>query len=88
MLARAHPARFNVGSMDDKTVAVCFALAEEAGAFKKICGDKVPVFLTGIGRENAEKAAREGAIESALPFFLAASPKSVYEGRSLCPAGG
>ena len=60
LLARARLARFNVGSMDDKSgVAVCFALAEEAGAFRKICGDKVPVFITGIGRENAEKATRE-----------------------------
>jgi nucleoside phosphorylase len=44
--------------MEDKKVAVCFALAEEAGAFEKVCGDKVHVFLTGIGRENAEKATR------------------------------
>jgi adenosylhomocysteine nucleosidase len=44
--------------MEDKKVAVCFALAEEAGAFEKVCGDKVHVFLTGIGRENAGKAAR------------------------------
>ncbi|HEX3624385.1 MAG TPA: hypothetical protein VH280_03060 [Verrucomicrobiae bacterium] len=44
--------------MDDK-FAVCFALAEEAGPFKQVRGDKVPVFLTGIGRENAEKAAKE-----------------------------
>ncbi|HEV2329410.1 MAG TPA: hypothetical protein VGY56_11555 [Verrucomicrobiae bacterium] len=43
--------------MDD--VTVCFALAEEAGPFKQMSGDKVPVFLTGIGRENAERAARE-----------------------------
>jgi adenosylhomocysteine nucleosidase len=45
--------------MEDKKVAVCFALAEEAGPFERVCGDKVHVFLTGIGRENAEKAARE-----------------------------
>lgn len=46
--------------MDDKSgIAVCFALAEEAGPFKHVCQDKVHVFLTGIGRENAEKAARE-----------------------------
>lgn len=45
--------------MEDNNVAVCFALAEEAGAFQKVCGNKVPVFLTGIGRENAERAARE-----------------------------
>ena len=45
--------------MEAINVAVCFALAEEAGAFQKICENNVPVFLTGIGRENAEKAARE-----------------------------
>jgi adenosylhomocysteine nucleosidase len=45
--------------MEDIKVAVCFALAEEAGAFEKVCGDKVHVFLTGIGRENAERATRE-----------------------------
>ncbi|HEV2455504.1 MAG TPA: hypothetical protein VGY98_14665 [Verrucomicrobiae bacterium] len=46
--------------MEEKSnIAVCFALAEEAGPFKKVCGDKVPVFLTGIGRENAKKATRE-----------------------------
>jgi len=57
--------------MDDKNVVVCFALAEEAGAFKKICGDKVPVFLTGIGRENAEKATREFlAAHTPLPSLL------------------
>lgn len=39
--------------------AVCFALAEEAGPFKKLCGENVPVFLTGIGRENAERTTRE-----------------------------
>lgn len=40
-------------------VSVCFALAEEAGPFKKLYGENVPVFLTGIGRENAERTARE-----------------------------
>jgi adenosylhomocysteine nucleosidase len=45
--------------MEDKQIAVCFALAEEAGPFEKVCGNKVRVFLTGIGRENADKAARE-----------------------------
>ncbi|HTV41539.1 MAG TPA: hypothetical protein VMF08_13235 [Candidatus Sulfotelmatobacter sp.] len=42
--------------MEDKNVAVCFALAEEAAAFQKLSENNVPVFLTGIGRENAEKA--------------------------------
>jgi adenosylhomocysteine nucleosidase len=45
--------------MELKTeIAVCFALAEEAGAFKKLCGETVPIFFTGIGRANAEKATR------------------------------
>jgi adenosylhomocysteine nucleosidase len=43
----------------EQSIAVCFALAEEAGPFRKSCGDAVPVFFTGIGRINAEKAARE-----------------------------
>ncbi|HTR40349.1 MAG TPA: hypothetical protein VMH87_01870 [Pseudomonadales bacterium] len=44
--------------MEHKSIAVCFALPEEAGPFQKLCGD-VPVFLTGIGKSNAEKATRE-----------------------------
>jgi adenosylhomocysteine nucleosidase len=44
--------------MDYKSIAVCFALSEEAGPFQKRCGD-IPVFFTGIGKANAEKAARE-----------------------------
>jgi adenosylhomocysteine nucleosidase len=44
--------------MEHKSMAVCFALPEEAGPFQKQCGD-VPVFFTGIGKANAEKAARE-----------------------------
>lgn len=55
--------------MEDKKVAVCFALAEEAGAFEKVNGDKVHVFLTGIGRENAEKAARK-FLEAQMPSLL------------------
>lgn len=39
-------------------MAVCFALPEEAGPFQKQCRD-VPVFFTGIGKANAERAARE-----------------------------
>jgi adenosylhomocysteine nucleosidase len=45
--------------MDLKSIAVCFALPEEAGPFQKLCGENVPVFFTGIGRANADKAARE-----------------------------
>jgi len=43
-------------------VLVCFALKEEAGAFRKIAAGKadVLVLITGIGRKNAEKAVREG----------------------------
>jgi adenosylhomocysteine nucleosidase len=40
-------------------IAVCFAMAEEAGAFKRLCGEAVPLFFTGIGRANAEKTTRE-----------------------------
>lgn len=49
--ARRSPAR----------VLVCFALKEEAGAFRKIAAGKadVLVLITGIGRKNAEKAVRE-----------------------------
>jgi adenosylhomocysteine nucleosidase len=45
--------------MEQQSIAVCFALAEEAGPFKKLSEEQVPVFLTGIGRINAEKAIRE-----------------------------
>jgi len=50
---------FNSVTMDHKSIAVCFALPEEAGPFRKACGADVPVFFTGIGKANAEKAARE-----------------------------
>src|SRR5580693_4636869 len=69
LLARGHRAHFNDRPMEDKKVAVCFALAEEAGAFEKVCGDKVPFFLTGIGRENAEKATRK-FLEGRKPSLL------------------
>jgi adenosylhomocysteine nucleosidase len=45
--------------MEHPSIAVCFALPEEAGPFQKLCGENVPVFFTGIGRANAEKATRE-----------------------------
>jgi adenosylhomocysteine nucleosidase len=45
--------------MELKSIAVCFALPEEAGPFQKLCGEGVPIFFTGIGRANADKAARE-----------------------------
>jgi adenosylhomocysteine nucleosidase len=42
-------------------VLICFALKEEAGAFRKIAVEKsgVSILLTGIGRANAEKSVRE-----------------------------
>ena len=40
-------------------MVVCFAMAEEAGAFKKLYGGATPIFFTGIGRENAERTTRE-----------------------------
>lgn len=44
--------------MEHNSIAVCFALPEEAGPFQKRCAN-IPVFFTGIGKANAEKAARE-----------------------------
>jgi adenosylhomocysteine nucleosidase len=55
--------------MELKSVAICFALPEEAGPFQKLCGENVPVFFTGIGRANAEKAARE-YLAGQLPELL------------------
>ena len=45
--------------MEQKLIAVCFALPEEAGPFQKRCGERIPVFFTGIGKANAEKAVRD-----------------------------
>lgn len=55
---------------NQSAMAVCFALAEEAGAFKKLCGDRVPVFFTGIGRDNAEKSVREFLASHAPELLL------------------
>jgi adenosylhomocysteine nucleosidase len=43
------------------TVLVCFALKEEAAAFRKIVADRsgVAVLIVGIGRRNAEKSINE-----------------------------
>lgn len=40
---------------------VCFALKEEAGAFRKLAGNSpgIRILLTGIGKKNAEKAVRD-----------------------------
>ncbi len=50
---------------------VCFALQEEAAAFRKIAAGKsgISILLTGIGRLNAEKSVRE--------FLTRNSPKLV-----------
>jgi adenosylhomocysteine nucleosidase len=42
-------------------VLVCFAMEEEAGAFRKIMRHKtgVSILVTGIGQKNAEKAVRD-----------------------------
>lgn len=45
--------------MEQQPIVVCFALGEEAGPFKKQSGDALPIFYTGIGRVNAEKAVNE-----------------------------
>jgi hypothetical protein len=45
---------------------ICFALKEEAAPFRKIAAGKaataqagISIFLTGIGRQNAEKSVGE-----------------------------
>jgi hypothetical protein len=45
---------------------ICFALKEEAASFRKIAAGKaataqavISIFLTGIGRQNAEKSVGE-----------------------------
>ena len=50
---------------------VCFALKEEAAPFRKIAAGKsgISILLTGIGRKNAEKSARD--------FLSVNSPKLV-----------
>src|SRR5579872_5216506 len=42
-------------------VLACFAMKEESGAFEKIAGGKpgILILVTGIGKENAERAVRE-----------------------------
>jgi adenosylhomocysteine nucleosidase len=44
-----------------KSVLVCFALEEEAAPFRKIATGKsgISILITGIGRKNAKKSARE-----------------------------
>jgi nucleoside phosphorylase len=49
---------FNSSIMEHNSIVVCFALPEEAVPFQKRSRD-IPVFFTGIGKANAEKAARE-----------------------------
>ncbi len=44
-----------------ESVLVCFALKEEAAPFRKMAAGKsgIPILITGIGRQNAEKSVRE-----------------------------
>ena len=56
--------------MENQPIAVCFALPEEAGPFQKSCGPSVPVFFTGIGRANADKAAKEYLANHAPKLLL------------------
>ena len=48
-------------SQQPGTVLVCFALDEEAGAFRKLAAGRehVSILITGIGRKNAEGSVRE-----------------------------
>lgn len=52
-------------------VLVCFALEEEAGAFKKIAAGEaeVSILITGIGRKNAENAVRE-SLKTFSPHWM------------------
>jgi len=49
------------GTRNAEQVLVCFAMKEEAGAFRKIAAGRtnVSILVTGIGRRNTEKAVRE-----------------------------
>lgn len=53
-----------------KGTAVCFAMAEEAVAFRKSGGEAVPIFFTGIGRENAERTTRQFLASHAPELLL------------------
>jgi len=53
-----------------KGIAVCFAMAEEAVAFRKLCGETAPIFFTGIGRENAERTTRQFLVSHAPELLL------------------
>ncbi|MEY2429959.1 MAG: adenosylhomocysteine nucleosidase [Verrucomicrobiota bacterium] len=52
-------------------ILVCFAVKEEAGAFKRMAGSRANVLtlLTGMGKANAERAIR-GALESRKPGLV------------------
>ena len=46
---------------DSSLILVCFALKEEAGAFRKLAGHlpNVRILLTGIGKQNTERTVRD-----------------------------
>ena len=50
---------------------VCFALKEEAGAFRKLVSgrDDVSILITGIGRKNAEQSVG-AALKSCRPKLV------------------
>jgi adenosylhomocysteine nucleosidase len=60
----------------DQVVLICFALKEEAAPFQKMAAGKsgISILITGIGRQNAEKAVRE--FLAALGIALASGAAS------------
>jgi adenosylhomocysteine nucleosidase len=57
-----------------RKVLVCFAVKEEAKAFKRLAGSRagVEVLLTGMGKRNAEAAVRR-VLQKAAPNFVISS---------------
>jgi nucleoside phosphorylase len=55
-----------------RKVLVCFAVKEEAGAFKRMAGDRshVKVILVGMGKRNAERAIRAALAEERPTLVL------------------
>lgn len=57
---------------EDRKVLACFAVTEEAGAFRRLVGDRrdVKVILVGIGKRNAERAIRAALAEERPALVL------------------